>query len=73
MTVWESSNEAKGVMGMAKYDKKAQERIKEILHEFKKGDLKMKGGKTVRKRDQALAIAMDKARKEGDKVPPEKK
>lgn len=54
---------------MAKYGKKAQEKVGKVMHEFKHGKLKMKGGKSVRKRDQAVAIALDEARREGDKVP----
>jgi hypothetical protein len=54
---------------MAKYGKKAQEDVKEVMHEFKEGDLKMKGGKTVNSRKQAVAIGLSKARKEGAKVP----
>jgi hypothetical protein len=54
---------------MPKYGKKAQEEVEEAMHEFKKGDLKMKGGKTVKNRKQAVAIGLSKAREEGGKVP----
>ncbi len=54
---------------MPKYGKKAQEEVEEVMHEFKKGDLKMKGGKTVKNRKQAVAIGLSKAREEGGKVP----
>jgi hypothetical protein len=54
---------------MAKYGKKAQEEVKEAMHEFKKGELKMKGGKTVKNRKQAIAIGLSEAREEGAKVP----
>lgn len=54
---------------MAKYGKKAQEDVQEAMHEFKHGDLKMKGGKTVKNRKQAIAIGLSKAREEGAKVP----
>ena len=58
---------------MAKYGKKTQEKVKEVMHEYKKGDLTIgtKGGK-VKSRKQAIAIALDEARKEGDKVPKKK-
>jgi hypothetical protein len=54
---------------MPKYGKKAQEEVKEAMHEFKQGDLKMKGGRAVRSQKQAIAIGLSKARDEGGKVP----
>ena len=60
---------------MAKYSKKAQEKIGEIMHEFKTGELKSgKGGKggKVKSRKQAIAIGLSEAREEGDKVPKKK-
>ena len=60
---------------MAKYSKKAQEKIGEVMHEFKEGTLKSakngSGGK-VKNRDQAIAIGISEAREAGLKVPPEK-
>lgn len=60
---------------MAKYSKKAQEKIEEVMHEFKTGTLKSgkdgKGGK-VKSRKQAIAIGISEAREEGLKVPKEK-
>ena len=60
---------------MAEYSKKAENKIGEVLHEFKAGTLKSgkdgKGGK-VKSRQQAIAIGISEARNEGDKVPPEK-
>jgi hypothetical protein len=61
---------------MAKYSKKAQEKIETVMQEFKQGKLKSgKGGKggTVKSRKQAIAIGISEARQEGDKVPEEKK
>ena len=59
---------------MAKYDKKAQEEVKEAMHEFKSGKLKSgKSGKKVTNPKQAVAIGLSKARKEGGKVPAKKK
>ena len=59
---------------MAKYGKKAQEKVHETMHEFKRGELKSGGsGKKVRSRKQAIAIGLSKARKEGGKVPQKKK
>ena len=60
---------------MAKYSKRAEEKIEEVMHEFKHGELKSgkdgKGGK-VKSRKQAIAIGISEARKEGLKVPNEK-
>jgi hypothetical protein len=60
---------------MAKYSKKAQEKIGEVMHEFKHGELKSgKGGKggVVKSRKQAIAIGISEAREAGLKVPEEK-
>jgi Family of unknown function (DUF6496) len=57
---------------MAKYSKKAQDKIKSVMNEFKLGELKSgKGGKggMVKSRKQAIAIGISEARNEGDKVP----
>lgn len=54
---------------MAKYGKGAKQKIAKVMREFKKGDLKMKGGKTVRNRKQAIAIGLSEAREVGAKVP----
>lgn len=59
---------------MAKYSKKAQEKIEEVMHEFKHGELKSgKGGKggIVKSRKQAIAIGISEAREAGLKVPKE--
>ncbi len=57
-----------------KYGPKAQEEVKEAMHEFKKGELKSgKSGKKVTNPKQAVAIGLSKARKEGGKVPSKKK
>ncbi|HVI69431.1 MAG TPA: DUF6496 domain-containing protein [Magnetospirillaceae bacterium] len=56
-----------------KYSKKAEAKISKTLHEFKEGDLHMgKSGKKVKSRKQAVAIAIDKARRTGLKVPKKK-
>lgn len=60
---------------MARYSKKAQDKIEEVMHEFKKGTLKSgKGGSggKVKSRKQAIAIGISEAREAGLKVPPEK-
>ena len=61
---------------MTKYSKKAQEKIEEVMHEFKHGELKSgKGGKggIVKSREQAIAIGISEAREAGLKVPKEEK
>ena len=56
---------------MARYEKKAQEKVGEVLKEFEQGKLKSgRGGKTVTSRKQAIAIGLAEARKKGAKVPP---
>lgn len=58
---------------MAKYGKKAQEKVEAAMHEFKEGELKSGGsGKTVKNPKQAIAIGLSEARKAGAKVPPER-
>jgi hypothetical protein len=60
---------------MAKYSKKALNKIGTVMHEFKLGKLKSgKGGQggIVKSRKQAIAIGISEARQEGDKVPKEK-
>lgn len=55
---------------MAKYGKKAQQKVKRAMHEMKRGELKSgKSGKTVKSRKQAIAIGLSEARKAGGKVP----
>ncbi len=58
---------------MGKYSEKAQEKIAEVMQEFKKGKLKSSSGDKVTKRDQAIAIAISEADSEGLKVPNQKK
>jgi hypothetical protein len=58
---------------MAKYGQKAKEKVEQALHERKKGTLKSgRSGKKVKSREQAVAIGLDQARREGGKVPPKK-
>jgi hypothetical protein len=59
---------------MAKYGKKAEEKVHKALHEMKEGKLKSGGsGKKVTSRKQAIAIGLSEAREEGGKVPKKKK
>jgi hypothetical protein len=58
---------------MAKYGKKAQEKVKKVMDERKKGTLKSgKSGKKVTSRKQAIAIGLSEARRAGAKVPKKK-
>lgn len=58
---------------MAKYSKKAQEKVEESMHEFKRGKLKSGSGHKVTNPKQAIAIGLSEARKVGTKVPKKKK
>ncbi|HYG83731.1 MAG TPA: DUF6496 domain-containing protein [Verrucomicrobiae bacterium] len=59
---------------MAKYGKKAQEEVKKAVKEMKSGELTIgKSDKKVKSQKQAVAIGLDKARREGGKVPKDKK
>lgn len=58
---------------MAKYGKKAGEKVEETMHEMKEGKLKTGSGKKVTSKKQAIAIGLSEARKEGAKVPKQKK
>ena len=58
---------------MAKYSKKAQDKVEKAMHEKKEGKLKSgRSGKKVTSRKQAIAIGLSEARKEGAKVPKKK-
>lgn len=57
---------------MAKYGKKAQEKVEKTMHEKKEGTLRSGSGKKVTSKKQAIAIGLSEARKEGGKVPKKK-
>ena len=46
---------------MAKQSKAQKETVERVMHEFKHGELKMKGGRKVRNPKQAIAIALHEA------------
>jgi hypothetical protein len=53
-----------------RYGKKAGEKVEEAMHEMKRGTLRSgKSNKKVTTREQAIAIGLSKARREGGKVP----
>lgn len=54
---------------MAKYSKKAGEKVEEAMHEMKEGKLKTGSGKKVTSKKQAIAIGLSEAKKAGAKVP----
>lgn len=57
---------------MAKYSKKAGEKVEKAMHELKEGTLKSGSGKKVTSKKQAVAIGLSEAREEGAKVPKKK-
>jgi hypothetical protein len=58
---------------MAKYSKKAQDKVEKAMHEKKRGTLKSgRSGKKVTSRKQAIAIGLSEAREAGAKVPKKK-
>ncbi len=58
---------------MARYGKKASEKVEKAMHEKKRGTLKSgRSGKKVTSKKQAIAIGLSEARKAGAKVPSKK-
>jgi hypothetical protein len=58
---------------MAKYGKKAQQKVERAMEERKRGTLRSgRSGKKVTSRKQAIAIGLSEARREGAKVPRKK-
>jgi hypothetical protein len=59
---------------MAKYGKKAQQKVERAMRERKHGKLRSgRSGKKVTSRKQAIAIGLSEARREGAKVPRRRK
>ena len=55
---------------MARYGKKASQKVKKAMHERKRGKLRSgRSGKKVTSRKQAIAIGLSQARRAGGKVP----
>ena len=55
---------------MARYGKKAQQKVEKVMGERKRGTLRSGGsGKKVTSRKQAIAIGLSEARRAGGKVP----
>jgi Family of unknown function (DUF6496) len=56
---------------VARYGKKVQEIVKEVMEEFEEGTLTSgRSEKKVTSRRQAVAIGLSEARKKGARVPP---
>jgi hypothetical protein len=59
---------------MARYGRKAQQKVKQAMHERKRGTLRSgRSGKKVKSRKQAIAIGLAEARRAGAKVPRKRK
>jgi Family of unknown function (DUF6496) len=59
---------------MARYGKKASQKVKRAMHKRKRGTLKSgRSGRRVRSRKQAVAIGLSEARRSGAKVPQRKR
>lgn len=59
---------------MTKSSKQASQKVKEAVHQQKRGTLKSgRSGKTVKSRKQAIAIGLSQARRSGAKISPRKR
>ena len=56
----------------AKTSRRQRKTIGRVMHEYKHGELKSGGRKKVKSRKQAVAIALNEARRSGAKVAPKK-
>ena len=57
---------------MAKYGRKASQKVERAMHERKRGTLRSGSGRKVTSRKQAIAIGLSEARDAGAKVPKRK-
>ena len=51
---------------------KGKTKIGKVMHEFKEGTLKSRGGAKVTNRKQAVAVALSEARSSGARIPKKK-
>ena len=59
---------------MARYGKKAAQKVRKAMHERKRGTLRSgRSGRKVKSRKQAIAIGLAQARRAGGKVPGKKR
>ncbi|HEY7205763.1 MAG TPA: DUF6496 domain-containing protein [Methylomirabilota bacterium] len=54
---------------MAKRKSGGRRKVKKVMREYKRGSLRSSSGRKVRKRKQAVAIALSEARKSGARIP----
>jgi hypothetical protein len=59
-------------MAAKKAASKGRKTVRRVMHEHKEGTLKSGSGKKVGSREQAVAIALNEARKSGAKIPKKK-
>ena len=57
---------------MAKYGRSASKNVESTMRRKKRGTLKSGSGRKVKSRKQAIAIALNEARRKGAKVPSRK-
>ena len=54
---------------MAKKRSRGRRKVKKVMGEYKRGSLRSSSGRKVRKRKQAVAIALSEARRSGADIP----
>ena len=54
---------------MARKKRKGRRKVRKVMGEYKRGSLRSSSGRKVRKRKQAVAIALSEARKSGARIP----
>ena len=57
---------------MSKARQTGDRKISKVMREYKHGTLKSSSGAKVRKRKQAVAIALSEARRSGASIPPKR-
>ena len=57
---------------MARRKGTGERKISKVMREYKRGSLKSSSGSKVRKRKQAVAIALSEARQAGARIPKKK-
>jgi hypothetical protein len=54
---------------MAKRKSRGRRKVRKVMREYKRGSLRSSSGRKVRKRKQAVAIALSEARRSGARIP----
>jgi hypothetical protein len=54
---------------MATRKGRGRRKVSKVMREYKRGSLRSSSGRKVRKRKQAVAIALSEARKSGARIP----